>query len=568
MSNRSTTLLSLLFNHSPYLLPFAIFIGVVAGGLYSLIIPFVLSGIDSNSSNLTENVSYFGISIATLYFCIVSVILVSKAFSVILVNNIAKSAAADLKISIAKKINAMNIGDVEKIGFSKLINILNDDINNITVASVAIPMLLVSTVTVIGMLTYLAFLDIRMFLLVIAALVIGVLIFQIPVRMASGNYRRSRAVKDDIQEGVRGLVMGAYELKLDDRKSKSYLFEEIETPQKKSVRLEKIGDAIIHLAGSSSDLLSLFVIGFIVFILPVYIDSTAGKITGVVMALLYIAGPVAHILGVMGQLQVGRISLARIQELDAYSEEKISHSQSLDEFDGWNSLFIKNVGYQYPQVGGEVPFSISDINLEFKKGEVVFIVGGNGSGKTTLSKILSLHLRPLHGGLFFDEIKITSKNLQSARSLVGVIYSNYFLFKKIYKNNEHISSEKINFYIKKLGLEGKTEYKNGYFSTIKLSDGQRRRLALLVALVEDRDIYVFDEWAADQDPGFKKLFYETILPEFKLWDKLVIVITHDDRYFDCADRVIHMEDGRIKCQQQNQIKQIKEDRAQLLEATV
>ena len=110
---------------------------------------------------------------------------------------------------------------------------------------------------------------------------------------------------------------------------------------------------------------------------------------------------------------------------------------------------------------------------------------------------------------------------------------------------EHWSDFDINRLLKQLKLDHKVTVVNGVFSTLALSDGQRKRLALLVALMEDRDIYLFDEWAADQDPLFKEIFYRTILPELKTKGKVVAVISHDDRYFDVADRILTMEQGRL-----------------------
>jgi putative ATP-binding cassette transporter len=101
-------------------------------------------------------------------------------------------------------------------------------------------------------------------------------------------------------------------------------------------------------------------------------------------------------------------------------------------------------------------------------------------------------------------------------------------------------------YLVKLQLNHKLDVKEGVLSTTQLSQGQRKRLALLTAFLEDRSIYLFDEWAADQDPTFKQTFYDSLLPELKARGKTVIVISHDDRYYDVADRLIKLEDGKLE----------------------
>jgi putative ATP-binding cassette transporter len=86
---------------------------------------------------------------------------------------------------------------------------------------------------------------------------------------------------------------------------------------------------------------------------------------------------------------------------------------------------------------------------------------------------------------------------------------------------------------------------NVKFSTTKLSTGQRKRLALFAALAEKRPILILDEWAADQDPGFRLFFYNEILPYIKNENITIIAITHDETYFNLADRRLHLESGTI-----------------------
>jgi putative ATP-binding cassette transporter len=96
-----------------------------------------------------------------------------------------------------------------------------------------------------------------------------------------------------------------------------------------------------------------------------------------------------------------------------------------------------------------------------------------------------------------------------------------------------------------LALDHKVRVTDQRLSTTDLSQGQRRRLALLTAYLEDRPFYVFDEWAADQDPHYKQIFYTELLPELRARGKGVAVITHDDRYFHLGDRIVKLHDGQI-----------------------
>jgi putative ATP-binding cassette transporter len=548
VQNTKTSIFSLLYRHSPKLLVLSVFIGALSGALYSLIIPMAIFGIQSHDVQLMGNSQEVFSTLlqenpAMIFFSLVLVILLTKAMSVILVNNIAKSATGNLKIRIAKKINKMKIDEVERIGFPKLLNILSDDVNFVSNAALAIPMIIVSFVTILGMLAYLAVLDLAVFTIVISAIILGVFIFQAPVNLVENLYEKARDLKDTIQEGIRGLIFGAYELKLNEKKAEKYIEEELIKPQHKAIYLEKIGDAIIHLAGTSSDLLSFFIIGMIVFILPNYIQFTGTESYGIVMALLYISAPIAAILGMFQQVKKGQVALKRINAIDKIEQEGYKTHRNLET--KWQEYRAKDISYQYPNNEQESSFSLRPVTLTFLPSSINFIVGGNGSGKSTLSKLLSLHYIPSHGSMFFDSCEINTKNIIQARERISVIYSDYYLFRKLYRPHNCFDEIKVNQYLQLLNLTGKTEFRDGCFTTTKLSDGQRRRLALLVALLEDKDIYIFDEWAADQDPEFKSIFYQKILPAIKHDNKLVIVITHDDRYFDCADRVIHMEDGAV-----------------------
>jgi putative ATP-binding cassette transporter len=96
-----------------------------------------------------------------------------------------------------------------------------------------------------------------------------------------------------------------------------------------------------------------------------------------------------------------------------------------------------------------------------------------------------------------------------------------------------------------MGLEDKVKFSDGRFSTQDLSTGQRKRLAMVVALLEQREVYLFDEWAADQDAWFRDVFYKGLLPALKRTGKTVIAVTHDDRYWDCADRCIALDVGEM-----------------------
>lgn len=556
LKNHKISITTLLYRSSPKLLLLSITAGAAAGSLYGLIIPLVLYGVNNKNSIKTDTttdgyiLNFISQNFPFIFISLCVVIMLMKLASIIIVNNIAKTATAELKITIAKKIQRMLVAHVEKEGLTRLLNIIGADAQAVANAATAIPMLLVSVLTIFGMLFYLATLNIYVFFIILIAILVGAIVFQIPSNISMRFYEQARELQDISQEGIRGLIFGVYELKLDHTKADKFMQQELVNPMHKALRIEKLGDALLHTAGNFSDLLAFLIIGLVIFFLPNSINLAPTQSYGVIMALLYVAGPVGHILSTIQNLQRGKVALARIHILQDLDEEILSPTAS--SISKWTSFNVKNATYVYPKQheNEETPFSLAETSLSFQKGKIYFIVGGNGSGKSTLSKLISLHYIPTTGSVSFDETIINSDNIVSARSKISVIYSNYYLFRTLYREYTDIDVKRINDYLEKFGLKGKTEFINGEFTTIKLSDGQRRRLALLVALLEDKDIYVFDEWAADQDPEHKKLFYTEILPSIRALNKLVIVITHDDRYFNCADEVVFMNEGKVVCTDQ------------------
>jgi putative ATP-binding cassette transporter len=181
-----------------------------------------------------------------------------------------------------------------------------------------------------------------------------------------------------------------------------------------------------------------------------------------------------------------------------------------------------------------------------RPGELVFITGGNGSGKTTLAKLLIGLYVPQQGEIRLDGKPITNEHRDNYRQLFSVVFSDFYLFENLLGLSDFNIDTRAQDYLTKLQLDRCVQIKDRTLSTLELSQGQRKRLALLTAYLEDRPIYVFDEWAADQDPQFKEIFYFELLGRLKEAGKTVIVISHDDRYYHVADRVIKLNYGLIE----------------------
>jgi cyclic peptide transporter len=277
-----------------------------------------------------------------------------------------------------------------------------------------------------------------------------------------------------------------------------------------------------------------------------FADITSSMLRNYVVVFLYMTGPMTAILNAIPQLMQSRISWNRIREVESTitqlaSARESAQSAASPDPGGEIDIRLEAVTYRYKNQTGDL-FTVGPIDCEFKAGEISFITGGNGSGKSTLAKLLTGLYVPDGGAVKVNGVSLLAEQLGRYYS---VIFSDAYLFDKLYGIDYERKLEEAHHYLSVLELSDKVEIGNGGFSTIKLSTGQRKRLALLISYLEDKPVCLFDEWAADQDPEYRKFFYEALLPEMKARGKCIIVITHDDRYFDIADKHLRMERGSL-----------------------
>lgn len=267
-----------------------------------------------------------------------------------------------------------------------------------------------------------------------------------------------------------------------------------------------------------------------------------------VISVIFLWGPFLGVVsGIMPYLRTN-VALEEITALEKKLAPKNDGASSRKGAENWPGpcahLQLQGLEYEHRASSGR-GFHLGPIDLEFKRGEIVFIVGGNGSGKSTLLKVLTGLYPPSDGRVNLDGIDIDPDNLGSYRERISAIFSDSHVFSKLY-GLKGTTDEDLRRLLDEWKLTGKTSVKNGQFSTIRLSTGQKKRLAMIVALLERRDIYIFDEWAAEQDPEFRAYFYEQLLPLLRREGKILIVVNHDDRYFHHADRIVTMEDGQVR----------------------
>jgi putative pyoverdin transport system ATP-binding/permease protein len=208
---------------------------------------------------------------------------------------------------------------------------------------------------------------------------------------------------------------------------------------------------------------------------------------------------------------------------------------------------MRNIVFRYTDQLSDASFQIGPLDFTLRNGDLVFITGGNGSGKSTLLRVLAGLYPPDSGEITLDGERVDESNRDAYRALMSAIFFDYHLFRRLYGIAEP-NAEEIERLLRQFRLEDKTGVSNGEFRTLELSGGQRRRLALIVSLLEKRPILLLDEWTAEQDPEFRRKFYEELLPQILQAGVTVVAITHDDRYLDelaLPARRIRMDEGRV-----------------------
>jgi putative ATP-binding cassette transporter len=294
----------------------------------------------------------------------------------------------------------------------------------------------------------------------------------------------------------------------------------------------------------------------LVFVLPelwpTHNDTTAQTLSTV----LFLMGPLtmfATTLPMLARAEAGVAGLYALEaEIDAAAHGRASRDDRGDEpapggpaaGPAFEHLGLHGVGYHYTDAAGEVTFRSGPHELEIRRGELLFIVGGNGSGKSTLLKLLTGLYTPLQGELRLDGRTVDASLREAWRELFSIVFTDFHLFDRLY-GLDGVDPAEVQRWLQTMGLERKTRFEGGRFTQTALSTGQRKRLAFIVAVLRNKPVCILDEVAADQDPEFRRRFYRDLLPELRVRGTTVIVVSHDDAYFDCADRLIRLQDGRI-----------------------
>jgi putative ATP-binding cassette transporter len=468
-----------------------------------------------------------------------------QVYSLNLTTKLCERMVGRMRIQIADLVRRSELDGLEHVGAVRVYDTIVRETATISSSAPIIVYSATSLVALIGAAVYIAALSLLSFVVVAALLGGWAYAYWLSGRNARDGMVVAKTAEARFFELMAHLLYGFKEVKLnaargDDLEKVHLAAASRETEHKNILAIRQFSQGM-----AVSFTVFYALLGSAVFVLPQHLGDvqTAMKVVYVVIFMYTIVEGTTRSLPVLTRTN---LALDKIDELEAILV-RTAHVFPDDEAatpTSFARVVLDGVVYAYRDADGG-GFTIGPCDLALTPGETVFVVGNNGSGKSTLTRVITRLYAPAAGAILWDGKLVDDANVRQYRGLFSAVYADFHLFDRLY-GMEGVDAELVRGLLAKVGLADKVTYEAGRFSTTALSTGQRKRLALVVALIEDRPIYVLDELSADQDPTFRRRYYEEFLPELKARGKTLIVVSHDDRYFGMADRVLVMEDGQFK----------------------
>ncbi|WP_462153429.1 cyclic peptide export ABC transporter [Pseudoalteromonas piscicida] len=475
--------------------------------------------------------------------CLIAVFFAMSTGSSLILNKMSVKIVQAIQEKISGRVLNTQYNAIEKMGKHKILATFTSDVNDIASAISAAPNFIYNLLVVFCCFIYLAYTSIELFMGFLVTLAIGFSASYYVIKVAYRNEEKFRDSYDVMHDRFKTIVDGMKELQTNQvRRSHFYNVDLVPTLRKTNSFAYK-SDCAWSISQNWGQCILFIILSVIAFInLMGY--SSGEQFLKFVFVIVFLIGPFDFLLSSQEQISSAIVSLKKIGTMELAPKEQIEQVNSIDVYTDWDQITFSDLSYKYNDF--DEGFEFGPLSLEVKRNELIFIKGGNGSGKSTFIKLLTGLFIRMDGQIHIDDKLVGIEDYNRYKNLFSVIHSDFYLFNNVIdKKSDNADDEEIRVLLKKLKLDEKVTVSNGKFSTTNLSHGQRKRLALIISLFEDSEIYVFDEWAADQDKTFRDFFYQYFLKELQKRGKTLIVISHDLEYFDNADRVLEFKDGNL-----------------------
>ena len=445
-----------------------------------------------------------------------------------------------LRGEFIKRILDTQIEKVEKIGSASLLAGLTSDIRNITIAFVRLPELVQGIILTFGSAAYLAWLSGKM--MMVTALWMALTIWGgfVLVARVYRHMATLRETEDKLYHDYQTVLEGRKELTLN-RERAEYVFNQLYLPDAREYRHHIIRADTFHLSAVNwSNIMMLGAIGLVFWMANSLGWANTAVAATYSLTLLFLRTPLLSAVGALPTLLSAQVAFNKLNTF-SLALYRADFPQP-EPHPHWQTLELRDVCFHYP----DNSFAVGPINLTLQRGELVFLIGGNGSGKSTLAMLLTGLYQPASGQILLDGQPLAADKPEDYRKLFSAVFTDVWLFDRLLgPGGKAADSALVDQWMAYLKMMHKLQLDNGRIVDLKLSKGQKKRVALLLALAEERDIILLDEWAADQDPHFRREFYQLLLPLMQQMGKTVFAISHDDHYFQHADRLLEMRGGQL-----------------------
>lgn len=530
--------LTLLKKASPRIFILAIVVSVLAGVCSTYVIRLIHQYINSG---LVEGQTFFvQFAIAVTCFGVFGVL--SSYF----ISVLTQSMIFKLRVEMSEKILKANYQKIER-KLDQILPILTADINFVSASMNRLPPVVTGLATAIGCLIYLFYLSWILTLGCSLIFAIGFLVNYFALPYLKKYSEQARDEWDKIHKNFEGVVWGMKELKLNREHRENYIIKNIQ-PNCLNERKYRVKEETLYAVSARVVEVVLFLgVGILIYTIDGSEWMTKDSFGNYLLVLLFTVAPLATVSGFLKHIKRTQVSLNKIEQIGISLEEEMESHENILESPEWNPhldpvFSLSDVHFNY---GYSENFSIGPLNLEVMKGEIIYVVGGNGSGKTTFIKVLTGLYESTQGELRFKNQVIDKEHLDHYRKHFAGVFTDYHLFDDLHHIQGDMLDKHAQPLLAQLEIDHKVKIVDKKISTTRLSYGQRKRLAMMISILEDKEIYIFDEWAANQDPYFKEIFYAQLLPELKAMGKTIVAISHDEKYFSFADRVVKMEEGQL-----------------------
>jgi len=515
---------------------------VFVAGLAGISNALVLAVINSAAAEASTDKSSFRSLV--LFILILAIYTTSQWHLMVTATSEVEKILDKLRVRLADKIRRCDLLPLEEMGRTVIYSSINKQTTTISQSAMILIISCQSAILIFFTAIYVAMLSMVAFVLTAIITVFLAVVHTHRSREVSAQMHETMKRENDLFDALTDLLEGFKEVRLNRKRTNDLFahFEEIShsAAERKVITQQQMTRMFIF-----SQVSFYVLLGVIVFVVPKLSPTYTTQVVKITTAVLFLVGPISGLVGTLPNLAAADAAVENIGTLEAKLDQSLA--RTFDRFTpltSFREIEFENVVFHYddPKFGNT--FTVGPMNVTLRAGETIFVAGGNGSGKSTFLKLLTALYYPQQGVIRVDGKVLTAETYESYRSLFATVFTDYHLFERLYGLYD-VPDEEIARELDFIEMSGKTRVVNHEFETMELSGGQRKRLALLVALLENRPIYIFDEMAADQDPAFRRKFYTEILPLLRSQGRTVIAVTHDDKYFSEADHLLKMDEGRF-----------------------